>query len=90
VDGVERDVYEDAGGRQRVAGENGVGTAKVLGWIRSGELKAVNRADVRCGGPQWVILPDAVDAFVARRASVPATRPAHRRRRHAVTDYFPD
>jgi hypothetical protein len=44
-----------------------VGEDKVRGWIRRGELAAVNTAAALCGKPRWVILPEALAAFETRR-----------------------
>ena len=64
---------------------------KVLGWIRSGELRAHNLAEHTSGRPRWKILPDALDAFLAARQSTPATAPAPRKRKRrlaAVKEYY--
>ncbi len=63
---------------------------RVRGWIRSGELQAINVAAVRCGRPKFVVLPSHLAAFEAsHQAAEP--EPAPRRRRPAdVEDFYPD
>jgi hypothetical protein len=63
---------------------------KVRAWIRCGELPAVNTATLLCGRPRWVIPPDGLAAFEARRRGGPPPGPAPRRRRRAAAvDYYP-
>jgi excisionase family DNA binding protein len=60
----------------------GVTQGTVLGWIRSGELKAVNVG--RSPGkkkPRWRISSDAIVAFEASRAAAQAPAPKQRPRR---------
>jgi excisionase family DNA binding protein len=61
-----------------IARRLGVGPEKVLAWIRSGELAAVNLATTRHGRPRWAIAPEALDLFLAARQNHP---PPHRTRR---------
>jgi hypothetical protein len=75
----------DVARRYRVAED------KVRGWIRRGELAAVNTAAVLCGKPRWVITPEALARFEAGRQAQTPPRPAPRRRRAPqMIDYFPD
>jgi hypothetical protein len=68
-----------------------VGEDKVRGWVRRGELAAINTATALCGRPRWVITPDALAAFEKRRASGPPPKRPRRQRRWAQQiDYFPD
>ena len=54
--------------------------AKVLAWIASGELRAVNTGDA--GRPRWRVSTSAWDEFLQGRSSIPAvTVRASRRRR---------
>jgi len=63
---------------------------KVRGWIRTGELFAINTSDTRCGRPRWVIPPEALAAFEQRRAGGPPAKPPPRRRRPpALVDFYP-
>jgi excisionase family DNA binding protein len=62
----------------------------VLGWIRSGELKAVN-VGRRPGGkkPRWRITPEALEAFEALRTPVgPAPRTSRRRTDAGVIEFY--
>jgi hypothetical protein len=66
-----------------------VGCAKIRGWIARNELFAINTADGP-GKPRWVIPPDAIAAFEARRAGgKPAPRPKQSQHR-PWRDYYPD
>ncbi len=63
---------------------------KVLGWINSGELIAVNCATNVGGVPRWKVSAAALADFQRRRQSAqPAPPPTRRRRRtEQVKDYF--
>lgn len=65
-----------------VAIQLGVKPQKILDWIRSGELRAVNLAAVAHGQrPRWRISPADLDQFLATRravASVPRVRRSRR------------
>src|SRR5690349_3173410 len=68
-----------------------VGEDKVRGWIRRGELRAVNTADNPCGKPRWVVPPEALSDFERRRAGGEPPKPRRRRRPKAgFIDYYPD
>jgi len=62
----------------------GVGEHTVLGWIRSGELRAVN-VGRRVGGkkPRWRITQEALEAFETARTHTPPLPRAKRRKRPA-------
>ena len=63
----------------------GVGETKVLGWVKSGELAAVNLAAKTLGRPRYRISPQALDDFLAgRQANPPEEAPARPRLRKAV------
>jgi hypothetical protein len=53
----------------QIAKSRGIGVMKVLGWIESGELKAVNYATKRGGLPRWKIAPESLAEFEKLRAS---------------------
>jgi hypothetical protein len=63
---------------------------KTRAWINRGELRAINTAATLSGKPRWVIPPEAVAAFEAKRAGGPPASPKRRQRRTAEIDYFPD
>lgn len=61
---------------------------RVIGWIRSGQLHAVNVGDGAIR-PRWRISPAALDTFLAGRAAAPPiTRTARRRKDPGVTEFF--
>jgi|GEM_PF-1611561 len=55
----------------RLAKQLGISCEKVLTWIRSGELRAVNVAERLSGRPRWRISPAALEEFFKRRESGP-------------------
>ena len=67
-----------------------VGADKVHGWIRRGELEAVNVATSLCGRPQYRITPESVRLFEERRSTAPPPKPTRRRRQPHLIDYWPD
>jgi hypothetical protein len=67
-----------------------VGPDKVLGFIRRGELVAVNVATHTSGRPQYRVTPEAVAAFESRRTSAPLPKLPRRKRKPDMKDYFPD
>jgi transposase len=73
-----------------VAARYRVGVSRVLGWIRRGELRAINRRDDRAGRPAYVVTPEALMEFEHARSVSPPPKPARRKRRTSVVDYFPD
>jgi hypothetical protein len=67
----------------QLARQLGVKPDKVVAWIRSGELQAVNVAQSQDGRPRWRVSDEAWADFLARRSCSPAPKPAPRRRRKA-------
>jgi excisionase family DNA binding protein len=67
-----------------------VGTDKVRSWIRAGHLGAINTASTQCGKPRFVVLPFHLEEFIRRRSAAPVPKPARRRKRIDVVDYFAD
>ncbi len=65
----------------------GVHPTKVLTWIKSGQLKAVDLAESPGGRPRWKIMPGELDRFLAARESQPPT-PRRRRRRQTEQRYY--
>lgn len=64
---------------------------KVRGWIRRGELSAINTATALCGRPRWVVLPEHLAEFERRRAGgVPPKPPRRKRTASGFIDYYPD
>jgi hypothetical protein len=65
-----------------VAARWGITADKVLAWIRSGELRAINAATSTSGvRPRWLIDLADLEAFEKRRAACPVQPAARRRRR---------
>jgi excisionase family DNA binding protein len=62
----------------------------IRGWIKSGELGALDTARHRCGKPRYVILPHHLAEFEKRRAAAPPPRPARRLKPTNLTDFYPD
>jgi excisionase family DNA binding protein len=58
----------------------GVSENKVLNWIRSGEIAAINVASKLSNRPRWRIPEEAIEAFEAARTSRPVVKPTPRRR----------
>ena len=54
-----------------VAKRYGVATTKVLLWIRTGELAALNFANRGCTRPRYSITPEAIAAFEESRRVIP-------------------
>lgn len=67
-----------------VAASRGVSVKKVLLWIETGELVAVNLATSRQGRPRWKISKDALQRFESARQSLPAVPIAPRRKKSAT------
>lgn len=72
-----------------VADRFGVGLNKVLAWIRSGELRAVNVAASLNGRPRWRIDLADVLAFEQRRSAKPVSvQRRQQRSSNTVIEYF--
>lgn len=73
-----------------IARSRGVNVSKVLGFIHSGELKAVNMATQTGKLPRWRIAPADLEAFDAARAAVPQAPVTRRPRRKSghVVEFF--
>jgi excisionase family DNA binding protein len=63
---------------------------QIRAWIRSGELAALDTARHRCGKPRFIILQHHLAEFEQRRAVSPPPKPARRRKRTCLVDYYPD
>jgi excisionase family DNA binding protein len=69
---------------EQIQARYGVGEGTVLGWIRSGELKAVNVGrNATAKKPRWRINPEALEAFERGRTPTPtaAVTPGKKPRR---------
>jgi transposase len=74
----------DVARRYRVSEE------KVRGWIRRGELFAIDTSDARCRRPRYVIPPDALERFERGRSAAEPPKPPRRRMETQEIDYYPD
>jgi transposase len=73
---------------REVAARYRISEDRVRGWIRAGQLCAVNTADAKCARPRFVVLPEALAAFERLRAAADPPKPTRAKRR-VVVDYFP-
>jgi excisionase family DNA binding protein len=75
---------------RQVAERLSVQTAVVLGWIRSGGLRAVDVSNGARRKPRWRISDEALEEFIASRTAVSPLRSARRRRRRNsnVIEFF--
>jgi hypothetical protein len=71
-----------------VARRYGVKPDKVLQWIRSGELPAVNVAASPIGRPRWRITEADIIVFEDRRRARPTVTPPRRRKQIANVKRF--
>jgi hypothetical protein len=67
-----------------------VGQDKIRNWIRVGELAAMNTADVKCGKPRFVVMPEELRRFEQSRQTVTPPRPARRKKKRQTIDFYPD
>lgn len=65
----------------QVADRLGVAPGKVLGWVGSGELSAIDTSAARNQRPRWRIDPAEFERFLAGRRSTPPAKPARQNRR---------
>ena len=66
----------------------GVDPAKVLHWIKSGELVATNLATRIGGKPRYRISATDLEAFMQRRQPKPAPPIKRRKKQSGVTEYY--
>ena len=66
----------------------GVDTAKVLKWIRSGELRAFNAATNPKGKPRYLIDVTDAAAFEAQRSATPSPPVRQSRRKNRLPEGF--
>lgn len=73
-----------------LAREWGVTVDKIIGFIRSGELVAIDASARRNQRPRYLIDRADIEDFERRRAVVPKPEPAPRRKRSAagVKEFF--
>ena len=74
-----------------IARKWGISVDKILTWIRSGELKAINAATRLGGRPRYLISLEALDSFERSRtvAEQPSSKPRNSKRSNQdVIDFF--
>lgn len=62
---------------------------RVRHWITSGQLRAINRRDTRCGRPSWVIPPESLIEFERGREATPPPKQARRKKQTTEIDFYP-
>jgi excisionase family DNA binding protein len=68
-----------------------IGEDRVRSLIRSGQLGAIDTAANRSGRPRYVVLPHHLAEWEqSRRVAAPSPKPARRRKRTQLVDYYPD
>jgi hypothetical protein len=74
----------------RLADKWGISPEKVLGWIRTGELRAINIAALQGGRPRYLIDEADLADFEKRREAKtsPPLQSRKRKQRDDVTEYF--
>ncbi len=66
----------------------GVNANKVLGFVRTGELRAVNVAASTLGRARWRISPSDIAVFEQRRSAVAPQKTRPRRKTAGVIEFF--
>jgi len=59
--------------------------SRVIAWIRSGELVALNLASPGCARPRYRITPEAITAFEQAKSTAPPPPKKSKRYRSPVT-----
>lgn len=74
----------------KIAKAWGLDPNKIIGWIKSGELRAINVATTAGGRPRFLVDEADLAEFEARRAVSPPPAATPRRRRSAgdVKEFF--
>ena len=65
----------------------GVKPAKILAWISSGELAALNLAARGSSRPRYRISPEAIEQFERRRSAGPLPKQIRRRRPATIKEF---
>jgi hypothetical protein len=63
---------------------------KVRGWIRRGELFAINTSVTQCAKARFVVPREALERFERGRAAAQPKPASRRKRRPGIVDYYPD
>lgn len=76
---------------KEIAAKAGCKVDKVLAWINSRELIAINYGSSQTGGkPRWRVTAEALEDFERARTTQPAAKPVPRRKRTdtPIKSYF--
>lgn len=73
---------------RQVASQFGIAVDKVISWIQSGELRAINGATTTATRPIYLIDVADLAAFEASREIVPSAPSPRRRRRTSVSPKY--
>jgi hypothetical protein len=76
---------------REIAERNRVDVQRVLSWIHSGDLRALDLSSRRGGRPRWAVRLSDLIEFEQSRLFQPAPTQTPRRRRRtdsAITEYF--
>ena len=71
----------------QIAKELGIDGGKVLAWIHSRELIAVDVSETRGGRPRWRVSREALENFLRRRSTSPTETPTRRKKAEAQKYY---
>jgi hypothetical protein len=66
-----------------------VGLDRIMGWIRRGELRALDMSSSRSGRPRFVVTPESLAEFEARRTTTPPPKTVRKKRTNEI-DFYPD
>ena len=73
-----------------VAERYGVDPSKIIGWIKRGELRAIDVSACPGGRPRYRISPADLAIFEASRSAAPQTKitRCRRRKQAGITEFF--
>ena len=65
----------------QIAEQLGVAHEKILNFIRTGELRAIDLSSCRGSRPRWHISREDLESFLARRAATPSPAPKRKKKK---------
>ena len=71
-----------------IARQLGVKPERVVNWIKTGRLRAVDLSEPGSLRPRYKVDPVDLTAFLNSRAVAAPPKPSRRRRENAVTEFF--
>ena len=71
----------------QIAARLAIKPGKVIAWIRSGELKAVDVANRGCTRPRYRVDPSDLEKFLLRRSAGPTPKTIRRRKKKMPADF---